>query len=196
MPEKTSLKKMVLSLTGISVVAALFLGAVHHLTAETIAATQKQTEINAAYAVTGIEAENNLLESRTFVNLSGNSDRLEVYPIRQNGYIRAFAIKTNSRKGFGGKMELMVGISIDGVILNYEVLKHQETPGLGTKIAEEKFKTQFVGLSPKKDLKIRQDGGEIDAVTAATISSRAATEAVQRAYTAYRKLSSKGERDE
>ena len=75
-------------------------------------------------------------------------------------------------------------------VSGYKVIHSNETPGLGTKVSEPRFKEQFAGIRPKKHLfKVKQDGGEIDAVTAATISSRAVIDAIQKAYDAYNKFS-------
>ncbi|MDO5386056.1 MAG: RnfABCDGE type electron transport complex subunit G [Pseudomonadota bacterium] len=189
----SSLKNMALSLTVVAVLAAFVLGLVHNLTAEPIAKAKNQAEAEAIYKVVGIVPENNPFADSTYVSIKGSRNKLQVFPIRRDGLIRAFAIKTNSRKGFGGNM---VGITIDGYILGYEVLKSQETPGLGTKVSEEKFKSQFDGMRPEGEIKVKQDGGDIDAVTAATISSRAVAEAVQNAYGAYQKLSSRGGHNE
>lgn len=83
-------------------------------------------------------------------------------------------------------MELIVGFYIDGTIKNFKVIDHKETPGLGSKVNEPRFKEQFNGFNPSKHkFKVKQDGGEIDAVTAATISSRAVINAIQRAVDAY-----------
>ena len=96
------------------------------------------------------------------------------------------AIQAGSKKGYNGLIELMVGFSPDGKIYKIDVLQQKETPGLGTKITEDKFKNQFDGQDPKSFvLKVTKDGGEVDAITAATISSRAFCEAVQKAYDAF-----------
>jgi electron transport complex protein RnfG len=82
----------------------------------------------------------------------------------------------------------MVGLKPDGTIFDTKVLEHQETPGLGTKMMEPRFKDQFVGKNPGTDkIKVKKDGGEIDAITAATISSRAFCDAVMRAWNAWQK---------
>ena len=79
---------------------------------------------------------------------------------------------------------------LDGTVSGYKVIHSNETPGLGTKVSEPRFKEQFAGIRPKKHLfKVKQDGGGIDAVTAATISSRAVIDAIQKAYDAYNKFS-------
>ena len=83
----------------------------------------------------------------------------------------------------------MVGFNSEGIINNTAVLEHKETPGLGTKMKEPKFKDQFMGIDPGNfDLKVKKDGGDVDAITAATISSRAYSEAVDMAYQTYLKV--------
>ena len=80
----------------------------------------------------------------------------------------------------------MVGMWKDGTINKVEVTDQKETPGLGTKMAEPAFKNQFEGKNPAKFvLKVKKDGGDVDAITAATISSRAVCDAIARAYKAY-----------
>ena len=81
--------------------------------------------------------------------------------------------------GFGGPVSLMVGVLPDGTIYNTKVLSHSETPGLGAKCTEPAFADQFKGFDPSvKKLSVKKDGGDIDAITAATITSRAYTETV------------------
>ncbi len=83
-------------------------------------------------------------------------------------------------RGYSSMLETMVGISPTGDITGTKVIHQQETPGLGTKITEIRhgesepwFQKQFIGKTLKDDLKVKQDGGMLDAVTGATISSRA-----------------------
>ena len=84
--------------------------------------------------------------------------------------------------GFGGKIELMVGMLQNGIINKVSVLSQAETPGLGANMVNDKFKGQFDGKDPQTfTLKVKKDGGDVDAITAATISSRAVSEAIQRA---------------
>ena len=114
-----------------------------------------------------------------------------MYPARQNGVLNSVAIKTYTNTGSGGRIELMAGFNVDGSIKNFKVISGNETPGLGTKVDEPRFKEQFHGFYPGRQvLKVRQDGGDIDAVTAATISSRAVLKALERAYDAFRNFNS------
>jgi len=96
------------------------------------------------------------------------------------------AVQTYTNKGFSGHISIMVGFKADGVINDIAVLEHKETPGLGTKMTEPKFKDQFKNLNiaqlPEKKVKVKKDQGTIEAITAATISSRAFCDAVQRAW--------------
>ncbi len=99
------------------------------------------------------------------------------------------AIISYTYTGYSGLIKIMVGFTPDGTIKNIEVLAQKETPGLGTKMAEPKFKDQFVGknLADYKDhnILVAKEGGVIDAITAATITSRAFCDAVNRAYHAW-----------
>mgnify|MGYP000771863080 FL=1 len=83
----------------------------------------------------------------------------------------------------------IIGMLMDGTVTGYKVIEQKETPGLGTKIAESKFADQFIGLNSYHDqFKLKKDGGEIDAVTGATISSRAVIDAVEKAVSTYKKF--------
>ena len=85
--------------------------------------------------------------------------------------------------GFGGPLSLMVGVTPDGVVFNTSVLSHSETPGLGAKCnTDAKFMAQWEGFNPReKILSVKKDGGDVDAITASTITSRAYTLAVENA---------------
>jgi electron transport complex protein RnfG len=95
-----------------------------------------------------------------------------------DGAFAGAAIVGASAHGYGGEVRLMVGFGADGRLLDFAVVEGHETPGLGAKIARDDFRAGFRGRPFDGVWKVRKDGGEIDAVTSATISSRAATEAV------------------
>jgi electron transport complex protein RnfG len=90
--------------------------------------------------------------------------------------------------GFGGDLKVLVGFDSDGKILGYTLLEHAETPGLGAK-ADKWFqqgeKGDIIGKDPKEPLTVSKDGGQVDAITASTITSRAFLLAVNNAYNAY-----------
>jgi Na+-translocating ferredoxin:NAD+ oxidoreductase subunit G len=98
---------------------------------------------------------------------------------KQDGKIVAVAVEGRSKNGYGGDVVLMVGMSADGKLINYEILTATETPGLGTKIAGDLFKAPLKGRPLDASWIVKKDGGQVDAVTAATISSRAALECIR-----------------
>lgn len=186
MPQnKSTFWNMLLTLTLIALSAAFILSFVEQTTKEPIKKAKDARELEAIAAVVR-EFDNNPFAEKLTINVPGQKKGLELYPARLGGNINSFAIKTYSNNGFAGRIEMIVGFSMDGSINNFVVTQSHETPGLGTKINDEKFKAQFRGFNPNRQIfKVRQDGGEIDAVTAATISSRAAVNAIQKAVDAY-----------
>ena len=120
-----------------------------------------------------------------------NTVRLRLSSIRQKeGVLVGAAVECSNSTGYGGEIRIIVGFEADGTIRDYRVLKHQETPGLGAKMDEwfrtEKNNQNIIGKSPiRNKLQVKQDSGDIDAITAATITSRAFLAAIQTAYTAY-----------
>jgi len=132
------------------------------------------------------------VETGIFIKLKvlpeGLKDSLTVSLAYMNNQLFGAAVPTYTNIAFSGRFDIMVGFDSEGNILNTEVLGHQETPGLGDKIdkKKDKFPLQFEGKSPKnKPLAVKKDGGEIDALTAATITSRAFCDAVNNAYKAF-----------
>lgn len=156
---QSSFKNMALSLTIISMVAAGALAGVYMLTLGNIEAQKKAKQEAAKLAV-----------------LDGHEDGV--------------AIET-SVDGFGGPFRVMVGFDADGNILGYEVLEHQETPGLGSHI-EHWFKNadkpgqNIIGRKADGKFAVSKDGGDVDAITAATISSRAFLKAINQAYAEFK----------
>jgi len=115
-------------------------------------------------------------------------DSLTVYKATYNGEWVGTAVETFTDKGFETRIMLMVGFLPDGTIQKIEVLKQNETPGLGDKIDIKKsnFPLQFIGKNPKDfKLVVRREGGDVDAITGATISSRAYCDAVIKAYNVF-----------
>ena len=110
------------------------------------------------------------------------------FPAKKDGELVGTAVSTFTNKGFSGNIKIMVGLLPDGTINNISVLEHKETPGLGDKMSKSKstWSVQFNGKNPADfRLKVTKDGGDVDAITASTISSRAFCDAVDRAYNAY-----------
>ena len=109
----------------------------------------------------------------------------EVTAATMNGSPVGYSISTFTEKGYSGKFTLMVGLDKNGAVNNITVLENKETPGLGTRMAEPEFKDQFKGRRGDKPFAVKNDDGDIDAITGATISSRAFCDAVNRAFSVY-----------
>lgn len=183
---------MILSLTLISVGASAALGFVYKMTKEPIEITLLNKKLDAIKQVVP-EFTNNPNDDM-FMLPTGEGDSLEVYPARSGEEVVGYAVRSYTNNGFSGYISFMVGFLPDGTIYNISVLEHKETPGLGTKMVPEgtpenpEFKDQFKGKNPAEfPLKVKKDGGPVDAITAATISSRAFCEGVQRAYNTFEK---------
>jgi electron transport complex protein RnfG len=193
--EENSFKKMVLALFLVSAIASTSLGIIYALTKDTISEArklQKQNTINTVLP----NFDNDPLENIEKRSVDG--DTLYFYFAEENGERVGTAVETFTNKGFSGKIKLMVSFTPDGKIYNLSVLEHNETPGLGDKMEKEKsldkntgqsWNSQFEGKDPAEfRLSVKKDGGDVDAITAATISSRAFCDAVQRAYDEFIKL--------
>ena len=179
---KSSLTNMLLSLTLISLLMSVALGFVYIKTKTPIENANKNKEMVALKKVVpeGVKFDNDPFAEK-YVD-----GELEFYPVKIGDSLICTAVKTFTDKGFSGRFTLMIGLKNDGSIINIEVLDQKETPGLGTKMAEPKFKNQFLNKNPEQfKLIVKKDGGDVDAITAATISSRAFCDAIQKAYNSY-----------
>jgi len=177
---------MTLTLFVISAVAALSLAYVHKITKEPIRQA-KEKKLKAA--LSNVLPEFDQISSKMVMPPTGK-DSVKVFIATKDGKKVGTAIDTYTNKGFSGYIELMVGFDNKGDIINTAVLQHSETPGLGTKMEASKsdFPLQFNGKNPAVfKLKVKKDGGDVDAITAATISSRAFCDATQRAYDVLKK---------
>ena len=174
--KESTLTNMLIALMVITIVSGGVLGFIYGLTKPAIDKVEENKNIKAINEVLKTDVAIATTESVIIEDLTYNL----AYDAEGN-FIGA-AIKTYSKNGFGGKIELMVGMLADGVINKVSVLSQAETPGLGANMVNDKFKGQFDGKDPKTFiLKVKKDGGDVDAITAATISSRAVSEAIQRA---------------
>lgn len=178
---------MVLSLTLISLGASAALGFVYELTKEPIEISRMNKQVTAIKQV--VPEFSNDPYAEKFMLPTGEGDSLEIYPAKKGDEIVGYAVKSYTNKGFSGYISMMVGFTPDGTIYNINILEQKETPGLGTKMVPEgtpdkpEFKDQFRGKNPAEFvLRVKKDGGPVDAITAATISSRAFCDGVQRAY--------------
>ena len=185
--KESTLFNMVSSLVVVTLVASTALGYVYELTKGPIAEAKLAKKIRAIDEVV-LEYDNHPVDEMYMISVAGSADSLEVYPAKKEGKLVASAIRTYSPKGYGGDVWLMIGLLPDGSINQISVLEHKETPGLGTKMSNDDFKNQFIGKDPSTFmLKVEKDGGNVDALSGATISSRAFSQATQKAYDTYMK---------
>lgn len=174
----------------IAVLSAFVLAYVHNKTLEPIKQA-KDNQVLAAISEVAGEFDNNPFAEKMIITTKNKKHKLTMYPARQKGRLSSVAIKTYTNTGFGGRIEMMTGFNVDGSIRDFKIISANETPGLGTKVNEPRFKEQLKGFYPDRQiLKVKQDGGDVDAVTAATISSRAVLRALQRAFDAFSNFNS------
>ena len=178
---------MVLALSSITLFAALALGSVYTLTKDPIAVSKMAKQQNAIKDVLPPYDHFN----QNAIEVNDGVEILKVYKAydKSNVFVGA-AVESSSNNGFSGKISLMVGFDKAGTIVNYSVLEQKETPGLGAKMVnwfKKNNKSQsIIGKNlATANLSVSKDGGEIDAITAATISSRAFLFAIRNAYLAY-----------
>ena len=183
---KSTLKNMTAVLFGITLVASAGVGVVNMITAEPIAAAKEAATVAALNEVLPT------FDETTNAELTIDELPITVYTATKEGVVSGYAVQTMTKQGFGGTIRMMVGFTPDGEVVNVNVLEQSETPGLGTKMTDEgnPLITSFKGKNPADmKLAVKKDGGDVDALTAATISSRAYVDAMNRAWTAYKNVS-------
>ena len=188
---KSTLFNMVAVLFTITLITSAGVGVVSRITEEPIAR---------AKAAAVVEALNKVLppfETTVTDSLTIDGLPITVYTATDAaGDVAGYAVQTATKNGFSGMIRMMVGFAPDGEVVNIDVLEQNETPGLGTKMADED--NPLLGSIRGKRLEtmrlvdgrlaVVKDGGDVDALTAATISSRAYCDAVNRAWMAYRSV--------
>ena len=183
--KESTFLSMVLTLFMVTLVAAGLLGSVYALTKEPIRLAELKKKNEAIQVVVpGFDNEPSQEVERIFMD----GDSLYLYTARLGEEILGTAVETFTKKGFSGEFKLMVGFAPDSSIIDIAVIKHAETPGLGDKMEKGKsdFSVQFMGKHPDSfNIAVTKDRGDVDAITASTITSRAYCDAVTRAYGAF-----------
>ena len=183
--KESSFINMVATLFVVTLIAALSLGGIYNVTKEPIAAAKRAKTLKALKAV--------MPEFDTVFTYKvlpeGASDSLTFNKGYQADQFIGYAIESYSNKGYDPtQIKVMIGFTPTGEIIRTSVIQHKETPGLGTKMSDPKFYTQFEGKNPDSfNLQVKKDGGEVDAITAATITSRAFCDAIILAHTIIKK---------
>ena len=181
--KKDTLLNMFVALFVICVVSGGVLGIVYNATKDPIAAAEKAKKTE---AIKNVLPEFKELKD---INVKSAMEDVELpfhLAYDNDGNFIGAAVETFTNKGFSGNISLMVGILKDGTVNNISVLQHAETPGLGSKMSEPSFKDQFNNKHADSfNFNVKKDGGNVDAITAATISSRAFCDAVNRAISTF-----------
>ena len=180
---QSSLTNMVIVLTGVAVIMGAILAFVNHMTSGPI---EEQKRLALENGIKTVLANNDVTVTKTDTILQKNAKGKEltfiVYHTEKGAAVQSTTI------GFGGTLKVLVGFDPDGKILGYTLLEHQETPGLGAKADlwfQQGQKGDIIGKNPADGLTVSKDGGNVDAITASTITSRAFLLAVTNAYHAY-----------
>lgn len=178
MAVKSNIINMVVCLTAVCLVCAAILGFTYNVTSEPIAQANAKALQEALSLV--LPAEGEISPEPQYTDLDGT--QYEYYVQTVNDSTFCWAVKSTVN-GFGGPLTLLVGMEENGIVHATRVLSHSETPGLGAKCqTDTKFISQFEGFdSANRKLAVKKDGGDVDAITASTITSRAYTLAVENA---------------
>lgn len=186
----STFKNMFLSLFIICLTVAVLLAQVNKMTAKPIAEAKALKLQNAIKEVVPEFDNDPVAESYKMPTAQGDS--LLVYPAKKGDEVVGFAVNSYSNNGFSGNIQIMVGFDMENKVINYSVLSHAETPGLGSKMVdwfkdETKPGQNIIGKDLSQgELIVSKDGGQVDAITASTITTRAFLEAVNRAYAVYK----------
>ncbi len=195
---------MLLVLTGVTAISVALLAYVNELTKGPIAEANAKTLNEALKQVLPEFTNNPVGESDTIFSEKDGKKVVDfiVYPAKKGEEWVGSAVESKAM-GFGGELKVLVGFDAKGKIYNYSLLAHTETPGLGSKadkwfgaydatkgekaVTHEMSKKSIIGMSPGEgELKVSKDGGQVDAITASTITSRAFLNAINKAYEAYK----------
>lgn len=178
--------KDVIILVLISTIAGLCLSLVYNMTAAKIEAT-KEAEVQAALVNVAPFMKDKPGKPDAF---EFNGETIPIYNMTDAGSPIGAALQITTPEGFSGNIIFLMGVDASGAITGFQILESKETPGLGTKAAEKDFWGQFVGKTLSNySFKVKKDGGNVDAITASTITSRAVSHALEKglqAYKAYR----------
>lgn len=187
---KSTLLNMTAVLFGITLIASAGVGLVNRITVEPIAAAKQAAMVAALTEVLPP------FETTQEQELTIDEMPIMVFTATNGGQVVGYAVQSMTKSGFGGVIRMMVGFDPAGEVINVNVLEQTETPGLGTKMAEKvnPLLTSIQGKNPESmqlvdgRLAVRKDGGDVDGLTAATISSRAYVDAINRAWMAYKSI--------
>ena len=178
---ESTLPNMFIVLTVIALLSGSLLALTYAQTAPILEEQARQRRVRAVAEV--VPEFDNAPTEESFA--PENDPGTEIFPARRGSQLVGNAVRVRTEAGYGGTIEVMVGFDADGAVSGVSILSHKETPGLGAKITDSAFRRTFEGLHPGEEtVAVVQDGGTVDSITAATISSRAVADAVQRGWNA------------
>lgn len=167
-----SMARLVIVLFAISAVTSLLLGLVNYITVDSIAAINEEKTQAAMKAVMPGDYEFEIIDGKWHDLVT------KVYAAKSGGDTGGYIVQV-APSGFGGTIDMVVGLTSGGEVTGVSIISHAETSGLGANAAKEEFRNQFVGAA--SGLSVTKDGGTIDALTGATVTSRAVTNGVNAA---------------
>ncbi|MCK5878248.1 MAG: RnfABCDGE type electron transport complex subunit G [Holophagae bacterium] len=173
----------------IALFSGLALSGVYLGTKEPIAmAKQRELELALKRVCPFMESDYREIEFQSR-NASGETVKIPVYAVYREHVLEGAALKLVSHEGFSGEIVFLLGVSKNGQMTGLYILSHKETPGLGTKAADKSWWGQFAGQSlDTMNFKVKKDGGDTDAITAATITSRAVSGGIEQGLVIYREF--------
>lgn len=186
---ESTLPNMVLALGIVCILAATLLGGMYMITKEPI---EKQMKAQQEAAILEVAPPFNNNPEKEKMEIEENGEIFTVYPAISDGKLVGAAVEGSSMNGFAGQVTVMCGFDLDGTVRDYRVIQQAETPGLGTKMEtwfrDPRGARSVIGKNPESfSFYVTKDpGGEVDGITAATISSRAFLEIMRNAFEAYK----------
>jgi Na+-translocating ferredoxin:NAD+ oxidoreductase subunit G len=184
--KESTFVNMVMTLMVVTIVASFTLASVYNITKGPIMMAREAAR---QQAITLVMPDFDELKTRRYMPVDGR-DSLEFNYAYYGGELVGIAVATYTDMGFSGRIRAMVGFYPDGRIVDVVHLEHRETPGLGDKIEKGKsdWSDQFRNMDPSETvIKVTKDGGQVDAITAATITARAYCDGIRRAYDTFNK---------
>ena len=173
---------MVVVLLLIAVICSAGVAAIYDATKDTI---QQQKDAKEQESLKLVLPDHDNDPVKDAISISLNGETYQCYVAKKGGQPVGYAVKAGNMNGYNGHVEVLTGFKPDGTIINSQATVLAETPGLGQKAIEPKYHDQFNGKNPSAfRLTVKKDGGDVDAISAATITSRAYAHAVQTAYDA------------
>lgn len=173
--------KDVIILVLIAIFAGIALSSVYLGTKDKIAEVKRQELKEALRKVMPF-----LKDNYTEIVYQYENEEVTIYKVEEDGKIVGAALKLSTSKGYSGNISFLLGVNASKKVAGVYILEHKETPGLGTKATSKKWWGQFLekGFDNFK-FKVKKDGGDVDAITAATITSRAVTGGIEKGLKIY-----------